>query len=180
MSSSHVGGGITVLSIRIDNGTLLATRVRVISDFWQSHWPFDRPHLSAEQGLLLNPCGGVHTFGTPCTLDVVFLDTDWRTLRVVHRLPPRRWVAGPRGTRLSLLLAEGRCEVAGLSAGMALMQDATAARAVQPFATTVLRRAGAETRTTHRGHPGEPCGISASESGRDSPPNKNSAMRSRG
>lgn len=46
--------------------------------------------------LLLPRCRSIHTFGMRFDLDVWFLDADWRVLRHVAALPPRR-VAGCRG-----------------------------------------------------------------------------------
>jgi uncharacterized protein len=129
-----------VLSIRIDNGALLAGKVRVISSFWQRHWPGNRQPLSPDLGLLLNPGGNVHSFGMPCVLDVVFLDRHWRVLKVIGWLEPARWAWAPRTTQLALLLAGGRCCSSGLYAGMSLSQDSAAAHVAQPFATTLLRR----------------------------------------
>jgi len=135
--------GVSVLSIRIDNGVLLASKVRVITTFWQRHRPFDRQHLSEDQGLLLSPAGSIHSFGMPCSMDVVFLDQAWRVLACYRHLPPARRAPAPRGTGAALLLAAGRCTLTGLEAGMAVCRD-TQARAALPFATTLLRR-GART-----------------------------------
>jgi uncharacterized membrane protein (UPF0127 family) len=131
--------GVIVLSIRIDNGVLLASKVRVITTFWQRHRPFDREHLSADQGLLLSPGGSIHSFGMPCPMDVVFLDRAWQVLACRACLPAARWASAPRTTCAVLLVAAGRCALTGLEAGMALHRDASA-RAALPFATTLLRR----------------------------------------
>jgi uncharacterized membrane protein (UPF0127 family) len=128
-----------VLSIRIDNGALLAGKVRVLTTFWQRHQLCDRQHLSADQGLLLLPGGSIHSFGMPCAMDAVFLDRSWRVLELRSWLPPARWVWAPRSTQAVLLLAAGRCGWASLERGMTLCQDAATARTL-PFATTVLRR----------------------------------------
>jgi hypothetical protein len=132
--------GVLVLSIRIDNGVLLASKVRVICRFWQRHWPLDRPLLSEAQGLLLNPGGSVHTFGMPCVIDVVFLDHQWRVLKLAPALRARRLALAPRATRLALLLPAGRVHSSGLHPGMSLSQD-TSPQTVGQYATTVLRRA---------------------------------------
>lgn len=50
----------------------------------------------ADCALLLPGCRSIHTFGMRFDLDVWFLDTDWRVLRHVEALPPRR-VASCRG-----------------------------------------------------------------------------------
>lgn len=131
-------GGI-VLSIRIDNGVLLASRVRVVTKRWERHRPFDRPELSRDQALLLSPAGSIHSFGMLGSMDVVFLDRHWRVLACRACVRPRRWVSAPRATTAALLLAAGRCALTGLESGMTLCRDHQAKTAL-PFATTVLRR----------------------------------------
>jgi hypothetical protein len=128
-----------VLSIRIDNGVLLAGKVRVVTTFWQRHRPFDRPCLGADQGLLLSPGGSIHSFGMPCLMDAVFLGPSWQVLAIRACLPAGRWLRAPRNTRIALLLAAGRCALVGLEPGMTLCQD-TSVRATLPFATTMIRR----------------------------------------
>jgi hypothetical protein len=128
-----------VLSIRIDNGVLLASQVRVFTTFWQRHRPFNRPCLGADQGLLLSPGSSIHSFRMPCLVDVVFLGPCWQVLTLRACLPPARWLPAPRATRATLLLAAGRCALIGLEPGMTLCQD-TSARATLPFATTLIRR----------------------------------------
>lgn len=127
-----------MLSIRIDNGVLLAARVRVISSFWERHRPFGRWLLEEDRGLLWNPGGSVHTFGMPGAVDVAFLDTQWRVLQVMTAMSPGRWAWPPRGTRQVLLLAAERSTRAGLLEGMSLSQDNPATP--HACATTVLRR----------------------------------------
>lgn len=49
-----------------------------------------RPRLSAQQGLWLNPCRAVHTFGLAYEIDVVFLDASLQALKVESNLQPGR------------------------------------------------------------------------------------------
>ena len=42
------------------------------------------------EGLLLDRCYGVHTFGMRFPIDVLFLDKDLRVIRAVKSLPPYR------------------------------------------------------------------------------------------
>ena len=43
-----------------------------------------------ENGLVLRPCGSIHTFGMRFSIDVAFADERGRVLRVIPDLPPRR------------------------------------------------------------------------------------------
>ena len=46
--------------------------------------------LSKGEGLLLDRCYGIHTFGMRFPIDVLFLDKDLRVIRAVKALPPYR------------------------------------------------------------------------------------------
>lgn len=67
------------------------------------------PLRAAVEGLLLVPCGGVHTFWMGYALDVVFLDADQRVLGWQRGLRPWR-ATGWRGARCTLELAAGSLE----------------------------------------------------------------------
>lgn len=47
-----------------------------------------RPQLQADEGLLIAPCPSIHTFGMHYALDIVFLDSTGRVLKLVQSLPP--------------------------------------------------------------------------------------------
>jgi uncharacterized membrane protein (UPF0127 family) len=51
--------------------------------------------LAADEALLIRRCRSVHTFGMRFPIDVVFVDADFRVLRVVRHLPPRRVASCP-------------------------------------------------------------------------------------
>jgi hypothetical protein len=50
----------------------------------------NRRNFVEGEGLLLDRCYGVHTFGMRFPIDVLFLDKDLRVLRAVKALPPCR------------------------------------------------------------------------------------------
>jgi len=50
----------------------------------------DRKALAAGEGLLLDRCYGIHTFGMRFSIDVLFLDKELRVMRAVQALPPFR------------------------------------------------------------------------------------------
>jgi uncharacterized membrane protein (UPF0127 family) len=77
-----------------------------------------RPPLAADEGLWLEPCGGVHTWGMRYPIDVIFLDRELRVLAVRRQVPPWRLVFAPRGTRSVVELPAGGA--ADLNAGDAL------------------------------------------------------------
>ena len=50
----------------------------------------NRRKFAKGEGLLLDRCYGVHTFGMRFPIDVLFLDKDLRVIRAVNALPPYR------------------------------------------------------------------------------------------
>lgn len=81
-----------------------------------------RHELPAGEGLLLRPCGSVHTWFLRFPIDVVFLDRELTVLRVLPRM--RRWrVAGARGAKAVLELAAGEAETRGIRPGDRLALD---------------------------------------------------------
>jgi uncharacterized membrane protein (UPF0127 family) len=50
----------------------------------------NRGQFSAGEGLLLDRCYGIHTFGMRFPIDVLFLDKDLCVIRAVKALPPYR------------------------------------------------------------------------------------------
>ena len=75
-----------------------------------------RPRLAVDEGLLLSPCGQVHTFGMGYALDVVCLDKQGCIVKCVPGLAPNR-VAGAVGARHTLELASGAIMRQGLVVG---------------------------------------------------------------
>ena len=78
-----------------------------------------RDGLAQGEGLLIKPCGSVHTFFMRFPIDVVFLD---RELSVVDVRPElRSWrTAGARGAKVTLELAAGEAARLGIASGMRL------------------------------------------------------------
>jgi len=50
----------------------------------------NRGHFDKGEGLLLDRCYGIHTFGMRFPIDVLFLDKDLCVIRAVKALPPYR------------------------------------------------------------------------------------------
>ncbi|MEA5048981.1 MAG: DUF192 domain-containing protein [Eubacteriales bacterium] len=58
-------------------------------------------------GLLLSPCGCIHTFGMRYAIDAVYLDRSGRVLRVDEALPKGRAWPGQKGAKRVLELPSG-------------------------------------------------------------------------
>lgn len=65
------------------------------------------PDLTQDEGLWLEPCSSVHTWGMRISIACAFLDAGGRVLRVVDPLPPWRHVA-VRGARAVVEVRPGR------------------------------------------------------------------------
>lgn len=57
--------------------------------------------------LVIERAPQVHTFGLAYPIDVVFCDRDWRVLRAVRRLRPRRATRWVWGARYAIEMAAG-------------------------------------------------------------------------
>jgi uncharacterized membrane protein (UPF0127 family)/Flp pilus assembly protein protease CpaA len=89
-----------------------------------------RPGLIPGAGMLLVPCGSIHTAFMRFPIDVVFIARDGEVLRIAERVPPWRFRAARRGTHLVLELAAGESAVLGLTPGARLrLEEALASHA---------------------------------------------------
>lgn len=84
-----------------------------------------RAPLAGDEALLIPRCASVHTFGMRYPIDVVFLDTLGRVLKVVPSLGPWR-LAMQLGAVAVLELAPGRAKEFGFDVG-------AQASALKPF-----------------------------------------------
>jgi uncharacterized protein len=78
-----------------------------------------RSGLGREEGLLLKPCGSVHTLFMRFPIDVVFLDRELSVVAVRPELRPWR-TAGARGAKVTLELAAGEAARLGIEPGLQL------------------------------------------------------------
>lgn len=74
------------------------------------------PPLRADQGLLLVPCGSVHTAFMRYSIDVVFLDRAGVIKKIVPQVKPWRAAACP-GAHQTLELAAGQAERRRMAVG---------------------------------------------------------------
>ncbi len=65
-------------------------------------------------GMLLQPCGAVHTLGMLFPLDVVYFDAGWRVIRAVKHLRPLRMSMGGFRARAALEIQSGWFDVSRL------------------------------------------------------------------
>ena len=93
-------------------------------------WPrirglLGRAGLRRGEGLLLRPCGSIHTWFLRFRIDVVFLDRDLRVLDVRRDVRPFS-TASHRGAAATLELPAGMCRLYGVRRGDHLAWGAAA------------------------------------------------------
>ncbi|MEQ8230885.1 MAG: DUF192 domain-containing protein [Gammaproteobacteria bacterium] len=98
---------------------LVATVYRTTNAWERLRGLLGRPPLGADEGLLIEPCGSIHTFLMGYPIDVVYLNTRLQVLQVVEALPAWR-MSMCFGAGLTLELAAGSAARAGLAPGQAL------------------------------------------------------------
>jgi uncharacterized membrane protein (UPF0127 family) len=81
-----------------------------------------RSALAADEGLLLRPCGSVHTWFMRFPIDVVFCERDLRVLAVAADVPPWR-MRGQRGAKVTIELAAGEAARRGVEPGVQLVAE---------------------------------------------------------
>ncbi len=102
-----------------DTGRVLVPHLTVASTLWsRAVGLLGRATLPADEGLLLTPCNGVHTFGMRFSIDVVYLDREGRVLRLISEVKPGRLCAPERGARAVLELPAGAALRLGLRQGL--------------------------------------------------------------
>ena len=78
-----------------------------------------RDSLASGEGLLIDPCGSVHTLFMRFSLDLVYLSREFIVLKLVRNVRPWRF-SGRLGARYTLELQAGEIARLKLSKGQAL------------------------------------------------------------
>ena len=85
--------------MRIENGTkatLVAGHAWVADCFWKRlKGLLGTKSLKVGQGLVIKPCNSVHTFGMTYPIDVLFMDSDDRIVKII---------AGMKASRMGMAL----------------------------------------------------------------------------
>ncbi len=108
---------MTTARVRNAAGDVVCERCQVPrSSFARARGLLGRSGLEPGNGMLIDAAPSVHMFFMRFPIDVVFLDRDWRVVRVVHGLRPWR-VAGARRAVAALELPAGAAAEAGIEEG---------------------------------------------------------------
>lgn len=118
---------MTGTRVRNAAGDVVCERCEVPkSSFARACGLLGRSGLEPGDGMLIDAAPSVHTFFMRFPIDVVFLDRDWKVVRVVDRLRPWR-VAGARRAVAALELPAGAAAEAGIEEGDVLSLEEPAA-----------------------------------------------------
>ncbi len=89
-------------------GTVVAEDVQVADGVWSRFWGLmGRRSLPEGSGLLLRPSSSIHTAFMRFPIDVVFLDREFRVVKVVPEMKPFRVTMAFGGARCALELNAG-------------------------------------------------------------------------
>jgi uncharacterized membrane protein (UPF0127 family) len=83
------------------------------------------PALKKDQGLLINKCNSIHTFGMTYSLDVVYLNRHLKVVKLVENIKPKRMSFGLKAKHTLELLA-GEISRLELKKNMTLTLDVNA------------------------------------------------------
>ncbi len=98
---------------------LVATVYRTTTPWERLRGLLGRSPLGVGEGLLLDPCSGVHTFMMRYPIDLVYLSRELRVIKVVSKLVPWRFSMA-FGAAMTLELAAGAVADRGIERGQDL------------------------------------------------------------
>jgi uncharacterized membrane protein (UPF0127 family) len=103
-------------TVSAPDGSLIQLR---LADSWRRRalGLLGSPRLVEGEGLLLTPCGSVHTSFMRYAIDVAYLDAAGVVVRVAPQVRPWRFTFGGKRARMTLELAAGEADRLGLAPG---------------------------------------------------------------
>jgi uncharacterized protein len=102
----------------MDTAVVFCTFERAESMFGRMVGLLGRSSLPRGQGLLISPCNQIHTFFMKFTIDVVFLDSSDRVVKLCQNLKP--WRLTPIVWKAKAVLELGQGGAEGLQVGRQL------------------------------------------------------------
>lgn len=106
--------------VQVGEPVAVVAKVYRTTDAWERlRGLLGRKPLEPDEGLLIDPCGSVHTMFMRYPIDIVYLSRDYVVTRVVHALRPWRASVDPSAA-MTLELGAGGARHAALEAGTAL------------------------------------------------------------
>ncbi len=111
--------------IRKGDNSVLLTKLEIARSFLKRLIGLlSRDHLSYEEGLLFPNCNMIHTLGMRFPIDVIFLDSQGRVVRIFPKYPPGRIMLWPVWSASYVLeVADGSASRWGLEVGDRLVWE---------------------------------------------------------
>lgn len=89
--------------------------IRLAYSFWErAVGLLSTKFLEQHEGMHIRPCADVHTCFMRFPIDIIFLDSDSKILKIVESVPPYRFVWGPKGSSSVLEMTAGASSYWGL------------------------------------------------------------------
>jgi uncharacterized membrane protein (UPF0127 family) len=108
---------VEVVRIELESGEVVCERcVMATNVATRFRGLMGRSKLPAGEGILLRPCGSVHTLFMRFPIDIVFCDRDLRVLSVAANVPAWRMRA-QRGAKVAIELSAGEVLKRRVAAG---------------------------------------------------------------
>jgi uncharacterized membrane protein (UPF0127 family) len=97
---------------------MLAEKARIAADFFsRAKGLLGSAPLADGEGLLIEPCSGIHMIGMKYAIDALFMDRQWRVVGVVHAIGPGAFSRAYRGAHRCLELPAGVLKATGTEEG---------------------------------------------------------------
>lgn len=89
--------------VRRESGDIVVPHLKIAATFWSRFrgLQLQKP-LAADEGLLIAPCGSVHTHWMRFAIDIVMLNGEGTVLAVRSQVRPWKLCPAPKGTRFVL------------------------------------------------------------------------------
>ncbi len=106
------------------DGSIIASSVEHAESLWaRSRGLLGRKGLGKGEGLLLDPCSGIHTFGMAFPIDALFLNREGKVVHMVREMGPFRMSRYVFSARTVLELPAGAIQESGVQVGDRLLLE---------------------------------------------------------
>jgi uncharacterized membrane protein (UPF0127 family) len=110
--------------VKLENGSILAEDVVYRQGMlFRMKGLLGRGGLNSGEGILIMPCNSIHMFFMKFPIDAVFLDKEFRVIKIYHSIQPWKMTRGIRNVHAVLEMKAGQCREAKLAEGMKLQFD---------------------------------------------------------
>ena len=107
--------------INLETGQKLVGKLVIADRFWPRFWGLMmRKEPLTNEGCLLTPCKGVHTFFMRFPIDVVYLDSEYKVLDLFEKVQPWKVLPINKKAKHVLELPTGTIDETGTSKGQHL------------------------------------------------------------